>query len=37
MAVKRRRRGMHPIVAVLLCVLFGAAAAGWNYVSYVKT
>ncbi len=37
MAVKRRRKGMHPIVAVLLCVLFGAAAAGWNYVSYVKT
>ena len=37
MAVKRRRRGMHPIVAGLLCVLFGAAAAGWNYVSYVKT
>ena len=37
MTVRKRRKGLHPLLAVLLCLLFGLAAAGWNYVSYIRT
>ena len=28
---------MHPLLAVLLCLITAAAAAGWNYCSYIRT
>ena len=37
MAAKRRRKGLHPVIAILLCLLAAGAAAGWNYISYIKT
>ena len=37
MAKKKRRRGVSIILVLLLAVLFGGLAAGWNYISLIRT